>query len=121
MGEVGSRRRLDKVPDEEEEEDSGSDERSDGSGRGWLAKFSTLKVDPPCSMGKRLKIIELEKYNSAEELHIETRTTGSQGHVCYRNGDRGAFVVRAAVRMELGGTGMQTGHRRAYKWGPSRE
>ena len=27
-------------------------------------------------MGKRLKIIELEKYNSAKELHIETRTTG---------------------------------------------
>jgi len=44
---VGSRRKLDKVPDEEEEEDSGSDERSDGSGRAWLAKFSTLNVGPP--------------------------------------------------------------------------
>ena len=29
-----------------------------------------------CSMGKRLKIIELEKYNSAEELHIETVKNG---------------------------------------------
>jgi len=72
-------------------------------------------------MGIRLMIIELEKYNSAEELHIETRTTGSQGHVCYRNGDRRVSVTRAAVRMELEGTGMQTGHRGAYKWGPSRE
>src|SRR5882724_971264 len=74
-----------------------------------------------CSMGKRLKIIELEKYNSAEELHIETRATGSQGHVCYRNGDRRASVTRAAVCMELEGMGMQTGHRGTYKWGPSRE
>jgi len=54
-------------------------------------------------MGKRLKIIELEKYNSAKELHIETRTTGSQGHVCYQNGDRRASVTRVAVCMELEG------------------
>ena len=72
-------------------------------------------------MGKRLKIIKLEKYNSAEELHIETRTTGSQGQVCYRNRDLRAFVTRAAVRMELEKTGMRTGHRGTYKWGPSRE
>jgi len=50
MGEVGSRRKLAKVPDEEEQEDRGSDERNDGSGRGWLAKFSTLKVGPPRGM-----------------------------------------------------------------------
>ena len=31
-----------------------------------------------CSMGIRLMIIELRMYNSAEELLIETRTTGSQ-------------------------------------------
>ena len=36
-----------KVLDEEEQGDSGSNERSDGSGRGWLDKFSTLKVGPP--------------------------------------------------------------------------
>src|SRR5882724_9153430 len=47
IGEGGSRRNLDKVLDEEEEEDSGSNERSDRSGKGWLAKFSTLKVGPP--------------------------------------------------------------------------
>jgi len=40
-------RKLAKVPDEEEQEDSGNDKGSDGSGRGWLAKFSTLKVGPP--------------------------------------------------------------------------
>jgi len=58
-------------------------------------------------MGIRLMIIELEKYNSVEELHIETRTTGSQGHVCYRNGDRRVSVTRAAVCMELEGTGCE--------------
>jgi len=51
-------------------------------------------------MGIRLMIIELEKYNSAEELHIETRTTGLQGHICYQNGDRRASVTRVAVHME---------------------
>jgi len=40
-------------------------------------------------MGIRLMIIELGKYNEAEELHIETRTTGLQGHVCYQNGTGG--------------------------------
>jgi len=44
---VESRRKLAKVPDDEEQGDSGSDERSDMNGRGWLAKFSTLKVGPP--------------------------------------------------------------------------
>jgi len=47
MGEAGSRRRLAKVLDEEEQEDSGNDEGSNGSRRGWLAKFSNLKVGPP--------------------------------------------------------------------------
>jgi len=57
-------------------------------------------------MGTRLMIIELGKYNKAEELHIDTRTAGSQGHICYQNGDQRASVTRAAVRMELEGTGM---------------
>jgi len=56
-------------------------------------------------------IIELGKYNSAKELLIETRTTGSQGHVCYQNGDRRASVTRVAVCMGLEGMGMRTGHR----------
>jgi len=72
-------------------------------------------------MGIRLMIIELGKYNSAEELLIETRTTGSQGHVCYWNGDRRASVTRVAVCMGLEGMGMQTGYRGAYKQGPSQE
>ena len=66
-------------------------------------------------------IIELEKYNSAEELHIGIRTTGLQGHVCYQDGDRRVSVTRAAVRMELEGTGMRTGHRGTYEWGPNQE
>ena len=72
-------------------------------------------------MGIRLMIIKLEKYNSAEELLIETRTTGLQGHICYQDGDWRASVTRAAVRMGLEGTGMRTGHKGTYKWGPSWE
>ena len=60
-------------------------------------------------MGIRLMIIELGKYNSAEELLIETRTTGSQGHVCYRNGDQRASVTRAAVCMGWKGWGCEQG------------
>jgi len=47
MVEVGSRKELAKVPDDEEQGDTGSDEGCEVSGRGWLAKFSTLKVGPP--------------------------------------------------------------------------
>ena len=72
-------------------------------------------------MGIRLMIIELGKYNSAEELLIETRTAGSQGHICYQDGDRRVSVTRAAVRMEEKGTGMQIGYRGTYNRSPSRE
>jgi len=51
-------------------------------------------------------IIGLGKYNSAKELLIETRTTGSQGHVCYQDGDWRASVTRVAVHMGLEETGM---------------
>ena len=44
-------------------------------------------------MGIRLMIIELGNYNSAEELLIETRTTGSQGHIHYQNGNWRASVT----------------------------
>jgi len=57
-------------------------------------------------MGIRLMIIELGKYNSAEELLIETKTTGSQGRICYQDRDWRVSVTRAAVRMEEKGTGM---------------
>ena len=56
--------------------------------------------------GIRLMIIKLGKYNSAEELLIETRTTGLQGHVCYQDGDWRVSVARAAVHMGLEGTGV---------------
>ena len=56
-------------------------------------------------MGIRLMIIELGKYNSAEELLIETRTAGSQGHVCNQDGDWRISVTRVAVRMEEKGAG----------------
>ena len=46
-----------------------------------------------CSMGKRLKIIELEKYNSAEELHIETRLE-PQGH-------RDTYAIGTGTREHL--------------------
>jgi len=72
-------------------------------------------------MGIRLMIIELGKYNSAKELLIETRTTGSQGYVCYQDGDQRTSITRVAVCMVLEGMGMQTGHRGTYKWGPSQE
>ena len=72
-------------------------------------------------MGTRLMIIELGKYNSAEELLIETRTTGSQGHVCYQDRDWRVSVTRVAVCMGLEGPGMRTGYRGTYKQGLSWE
>ena len=50
-------------------------------------------------MGTRLMIIKLGKYKAAKELLIETRTTGSHGHVCYWNRDQRVAVTRAAVHM----------------------
>ena len=64
-------------------------------------------------MGKRLMIIKLGKYNSAKELLIETRTAGSQGHVCNQDGDWRISVTRAAVCMKER-VGMRTGYRGAY-------
>jgi len=61
------------------------------------------------------------KYNSAEELLIETRTTGLEGHICYRDRDRRVSVTRAAVHMEGKGMGRRTGYRGAYNWSLSRE
>jgi len=72
-------------------------------------------------MGKRLMIIKLGKYNSAEELLIGTGTTGSQGHIYYQDRDWRVSVTRAAVCMEEKGTGMRTGYRGTYNRSPSRE
>jgi len=60
-------------------------------------------------------------YNSAEELLIETRTTGSLRHICYWNGDRRVSVIGVAVCMEEEETGMQTGDRGTYNWSPNRK
>ena len=86
-----------------------------------MSKIEAKWSSKQCSMGKGLMIIELGKYNSAEELLIGTRTTGSQGHICYRDGDRRVSVNRAAVHMEEKGTGMRTGYRGTYNRSPSRE
>ena len=66
-------------------------------------------------------IIKLERYNKTRELLIENRTTGSQGHVHYQDGDQRAAVTRAAVCMGVKEIGMRTGHRGAYNQSPSQE
>ena len=66
-------------------------------------------------------IIKLGKYNSAKELLIETRTAGSQGHVCNQDGDWRISVTRAAVRMEEKGAEMQAEYRSAYNRSPSQK
>ena len=86
-----------------------------------MSKIEDKRSLEQCSIGTRLMIIELGKYNSAEELLIETRTTGSQGHICYRDGDQRVSVTRAAVHMEEKGMGMRTGYRGTYNWPLSRE
>jgi len=72
MGEVGSRRKLAKVLDEEEQEDSGSNERSDRSGRGWLAKFSTLKVGPPRGVKPVTGRMDVGAQNGTNDRPIST-------------------------------------------------
>ena len=65
---------------DEEEEDSRSDERSDGSGRGWLAKFSMLKVGPPRGAKPATGQTDTGALKGAEERPISTcrpvRTVG---------------------------------------------
>ena len=55
------------------------------------------------------------------ELLIENRTTGSQGHVGYQDGDQRVSVTRVAVHMGVKEMGMQTGHRGAYNLPLSQE
>src|SRR5882724_2123748 len=74
-----------------------------------------------CSMGTRLMIIELRKYNEIGELLIGNRTTRLQVQVGYRDMVWEAFVTRAAVHMGVKETGMKTGHRGAYNQPPSRD
>jgi len=51
-------------------------------------------------------IIQLRKYNEAGELLIEIGTTGSQGHMCYRDGGWRASVTTVAFHMGKEETGM---------------
>src|SRR5882724_3157720 len=71
--------------------------------------------------GKRLMIIELERYNEIGELLIEIGITGSQGHICYQDGGQRVSVTMVAVHMGVKEMGMQTGHRGAYNWALSQE
>ena len=66
-------------------------------------------------------IIKLERYNEIRELLIENKTTGSQGHVHYQDGDWRVSVTRALVCMEVKGMGMWTGYRGTYNQSPSQE
>jgi len=66
-------------------------------------------------------IIELGKSNKIGELLTENRTTGSQGHIHYQDGDQRVSVTRVAVCMEVKGMEMQTRYRDAYNWPPSQE
>ena len=51
-------------------------------------------------------IIELGRYNKIGELFIENKTTGSQGHIHYKDGDRRVSVTRVAVHMGVKEMGM---------------
>ena len=71
-----------------------------------MSRIEAYESSEQCSMGIRLMIIELRKYKASEELLIETRTTGSQGHLFYWNRDRRVAVTRAAIHMGVEAMGM---------------
>ena len=56
--------------------------------------------------GQRLIIIKLRKYNEVRELLIETRTTGSWGHICYQDAGWRVSVTMATVCMGRKETGV---------------
>src|SRR5882724_10976383 len=74
-----------------------------------VSRIEAYESSEQCSMGIRLMIIKLGIYNSAEELLIETRTTGSPGHICYQNRDQRASVTGVAVHMRRKGWGCKQG------------
>jgi len=51
-------------------------------------------------------IIKLERYNKIGELLIENRTTGFQGHICYRDGGQRVSVTMVVVHMGVEEMGM---------------
>src|SRR5882724_1566619 len=64
--------------------------------------------------GQRLMIIELENYNSAEELSIENRRAESLGLVRHRDKGPDSKGTRAAVCMEGKRVATRIRHRVAY-------
>ena len=72
-------------------------------------RVSRMEVQSPqgdIQEGKRLMIIELERYNKIRELLIENRATGLQGHICYQDGSQRVSVTMAAVHMGVKELGM---------------
>ena len=65
-----------------------------------MSRIEAYESSEQCSMGIRLMIIELRKYNETGELLIEKGTTGSQAQVIYWDGDWRVSVTGVAVRME---------------------
>ena len=74
--------------------------------RDLVSRIEAYESSEQCSMGIRLMIIELRKYNEIGELLIENRTTGSQAQVIYQDEVQEASVTRAAVCMGVEETGM---------------
>jgi len=71
--------------------------------------YSEIEAQSPqgdVQEGRRLIIIELERYNEIGELLIENRTTWFQGHVCYQDGGWRVSVTMAAIQMGVKEMGM---------------
>ena len=71
-----------------------------------MSRIEAYESSEQCSMGIRLMIIKLRKYNEIRELLIENRTTELQAQVIYRDEVQEASVTRVAVRMGVRETGM---------------
>ena len=71
-----------------------------------MSKLDAHRPQGDVQEGERLMIIKLGRYKEIGELLIENRTTGSQGHVCYWDGDQRVSVTIAAVCMGVKEMGM---------------
>ena len=79
-----------------------------------MSEIEEQRFQHMCGNGQRLMIIELRKYNSAEELLIGFMNTGSWGRVIYWNMEQRVSVSKVAVHMRETGMGPCTGYRGAY-------
>ena len=73
--------------------------------------MSRIEVQSPqgnVQEGQRLMIIEMGKYNETNALLIETDAIGSQGHICYWDGDWKVSVTMMVFCMGKEGTEVQT-------------